>query len=61
MQGMLVAPLAVLLELDTLGVVLLILFGRIIAALALRAGQGDQRTHENSFYLYMNASQSLYT
>lgn len=43
-------PLAILLELDTVRVVLLVLLGRVIAALAIGAGQSDQRTHEFSFY-----------
>lgn len=51
MQGVGLAPLAILLELDTIGIILLVLFGRVIAALALGAGQGDQRTHEFSFKL----------
>ena len=51
MQGVLVAPLAVLLELDAVRIVLLVLLGRVVAALALGAGQGDQSTHEFSFYL----------
>ena len=50
-QGVLVAPLAVLLELDTVRIVLLVLLGRVVTALALGAGQGDQSTHEFSFYL----------
>ena len=50
-QGVLVAPLAVLLELDAVRIVLLVLLGRVVAALALGAGQGDQSTHEFSFYL----------
>ena len=45
MQGVLLAPLAILLQLDTIRVVLLVLLGRVVAALALSAGQGDQRTH----------------
>ena len=48
MQGVMATPLAVLLELDTIRVVLLVLLGRVVAALALRARQGDQRTHEYS-------------
>jgi hypothetical protein len=51
MQGVLVAPLAVLLELDAVRIVLLVLLGRVVTALALGAGQGDQSTHEFSFYL----------
>ena len=45
MQRVLLAPLAILLQLDTIRVVLLVLLGRVVAALALSAGQGDQRTH----------------
>ena len=45
MQGVGLAPLAVLLELDTIGIILLVLFGRVIAALALGAGEGNHRTH----------------
>lgn len=51
MQGVGLAPLAVLLKLDTIGIILLVLFGRVIAALALSACQSDQRTHELSFKL----------
>jgi hypothetical protein len=49
MQGVVTTPTAILLELDTIGVILLVLLGRIVAALALSAGQGDQCTHEYSF------------
>ena len=49
MRRVMTAPLAVLLQLDTIRVVLLVLLGRVVAALALGAGQGDQRTHELSF------------
>lgn len=51
MQGMRAAPLAVLLHLDTIGIILLVLFGRVVTALALSARQSDQRTHEFSFKL----------
>ena len=51
MQRVLLAPLAILLQLDTVRVVLLVLLGRVVAALALSAGQSDQSTHEFSFYL----------
>ena len=44
------APLAVLLQLDAIRIVLLVLFGRVIAALAISAGQSDQRAHEFSSY-----------
>jgi hypothetical protein len=49
MQGVMTTPLAIFLELDTIGVILLVLLGRVITALALGAGQSDQRTHEYSF------------
>ena len=45
MQGMGTTPLAILLELNTIGIILLVLFGRVIAALALGAGQNDINTH----------------
>ena len=45
------APLAVLLVLDALRVALLILFCRIVTALALGAGQGNQSSHESSYKL----------
>ena len=51
MQGVLVAPLAILPHLDTIGIILLVLSGRVITALALGAGQSDQSTHEFSFKL----------
>jgi hypothetical protein len=47
-QGVTLAPLAVLLELDALRIALLVLFGRVITALALGAGQGDQCSHLNT-------------
>ena len=54
MQSVLVAPLAILLELDAIGIILLVLLGRIVTALALGAGQSDQSTHEFSFkYLFV--------
>ena len=53
MQGVMTTPLAVLLELKTIGVILLVFLGRVIAALALRAGQSDQSTHEYSFLLIL--------
>ncbi len=46
MHGVMTAPLAILGQLDTIGIALLVLFGRIVAALALGACQGDQSTHE---------------
>ena len=43
-----VAPLAVLLELDAVRIVLLVLLGRVVTALALRTRQGNHRAHELS-------------
>ena len=60
MKGVTITPLAILLELDTVRIVLLVFLGRVIAALALSARQSDQRTHEFSFYRKITAS-SLYT
>ena len=60
-QGVMAAPLAVLLELDTVRVILLVLLGRVIAALAISARQSDQSTHEFSFYRYSRAGFSTYT
>ncbi len=45
MERMVTAPPAVLLELDALGIVLLVLLGRVITAFALSAGQSDHRAH----------------
>jgi hypothetical protein len=45
---MMTAPFAVLFHLDTIGIILLIFLGRVITAFALRALQGDQRTHAYS-------------
>ena len=45
---MLTAPLAILLQLDTIRVVLLVFLGRVITALALRTRQGNHRAHELS-------------
>jgi formate hydrogenlyase subunit 3/multisubunit Na+/H+ antiporter MnhD subunit len=47
---MMAAPFAILLHLDPVGVVLLILLGRIVAALAVGARQRNHRTHEFSSY-----------
>ena len=47
-QGVMSTPLAVFLQLDTIGIVLLVLLGRIVAALAVSARQGDQSTHTYS-------------
>ena len=51
MHSVLTAPLTILVKLEAVGVVLLVLLGRVVAALALSAGQSDQSTHEFSFYL----------
>jgi hypothetical protein len=48
-QSVLAAPLAVFLHLDAIRIILLVLFGRVVTALALGARQSDQRTHEFSF------------
>ena len=45
MQSVMSTPFAIFFELNTIGIILLVLLGRIVAALALSAGQGDQRTH----------------
>ena len=44
MHRVALAPLAVLLQLDTIRIVLLVLLGRVVTALALRARQSDLRT-----------------
>ena len=49
MHGVMTAPLAILVKLEAVGVVLLVLLGRIVTALALGACQSDQSTHEFSF------------
>ena len=49
MQGVMATPLAIFLHLETIGIVLLVLLGRVVTALAFRARQGDQRTHQNSY------------
>ena len=41
-------PLAILLELNTIGIILLVLLGRVVTALALRTRQGNHRAHELS-------------
>ena len=48
MNRVMTTPLAIFLHLDTVGVVLLVLLGRVVTALAVRTRQGDQRTHQNS-------------
>lgn len=53
MQGVVTAPLAVLLELDTIRIVLLVLLGRVVATLAFSACKGDQSTHQFSFNFYL--------
>ena len=44
-DGVLAAPRAVLLQLHTIGVVLLVLISGVVAALALSAGESNQSTH----------------
>ena len=45
MHRVMLAPLAVLLELEAIGIVLLVLGGRVIATLAISARHRDQGTH----------------
>ena len=47
-HGMAPAPLAVLLQLEAIRIVLLVLLGRVVTALALRTRQGNHRAHELS-------------
>ena len=58
---MVLAPLAVLLELNTLRIVLLVLFGRVVTTLALSASKRDQSAHYYSFIANTYASFRLYT
>ena len=48
MKSVMTTPLAIFLHLDTVGIVLLVLFRRVVTTLAFGAREGDQRTHENS-------------
>ena len=48
MHGVMTTPLAILLELDTVRIVLLVLLGRVIAALALGAGAATTRPKRTS-------------
>ena len=52
MHRVVTAPLAILLELNTIRIILLVFLGRIVAAFALGACQSDQSTHEFSFNYY---------
>ena len=45
MHRVALAPLAVLLQLDTIRIVLLVLLGRIVSTLAFSACKGDQSAH----------------
>ena len=45
MHRVMLAPLAVLLELEALRIILLVLCGRVIATLAISARHRDQGTH----------------
>ena len=45
MNGVMTTPLAIFLHLETIGIVLLVLLGRIVTTLAIRARQGNHRTH----------------
>ena len=49
MQCVMSTPFAIFLELNAIGIILLVLLGRIVTALALGACQSDQSTHEFSF------------
>jgi len=60
MHGVMTTPLAILLQLDTLRIILLVLLGRIVAALALSACHRDQRTHEFSFTSFQLAGISTH-
>ena len=60
MQGVLLTPLAILPELEAVRVVLLVLLGRIVAALALSAGQSDQSTHEYSLNRILSSIESTH-
>ena len=53
MKSVVTTPLAIFLHLDTIGVVLLVLLGRVVTTLAVRTRQGDQRTHQNSSCLFL--------
>ena len=59
MHGVMTTPLAILLQLDTLRIILLVLLGRIVAALAFRACQNYLRTHENSPNNYNKIEKTL--
>jgi hypothetical protein len=50
MKRMLLVPLAILLKLNALRVILLILFRRIVAALALCASKRNQRSHRTTSF-----------
>jgi hypothetical protein len=52
MESVMTAPLAILHELDAIGVVLLVFLGRVVTALTLSAGQCDQSTHNSSYLMY---------
>ena len=53
MQRVMAAPLAVLLQLHTIGSRLFILIRRVITALALGARQRNQSTHRSIYSLYI--------
>ena len=59
MQGVMTTPFAIFLHLDTIRIVLLVLLGRIVTALALGAGKGDQSTHEFSSYVPISCNACL--
>ena len=45
MQGVLFAPLAIFLHLESIRIILLVLFGRVVAALAFGASEANHGTH----------------
>jgi hypothetical protein len=59
-HGVMSTPLAVFLQLDTIGIVLLVLLGRVITALALGASERDQRTHTKLLLLNIHIQLELH-
>ena len=45
MNRVMTTPLAIFLHFEAIGVILLVLLRRVVATLAIRARQSDQRTH----------------
>ena len=56
MHSVLTAPLAILVKLEAVGVVLLVLLGRVVAALALSAG-ADRSDHCRAAHPVRNRSE----